>query len=204
MNYLRNFASVMALVACWISAPVNADIITTSFSTNNGQAGNMFDVNVLASPGIDLTSLELNLDPGNWDISLYTKIGSYVGSETNASDWTLHSQITGLTSNGTDTATPWDIPDLNLSSGINSFYVVNTNGTAINYYNGGGVGSVEAADANIEVFEGLGRAGLFGAQFSPRVFSGSLEYNVAVAVPEPHAAFLIAITACGSSFRRRR
>ncbi len=183
---IRHSFAVLAMAACALLAfhptQVHADIISTGFAGGNGQSGNMFDVNVLTVSGIEISQFDLNLDLGSWDLMLYTKSGTYVGSETTPSDWTLHETTLGLTSAGENQPTAWDISDLTLGPGIHSFYVNVANGTALNYTNGTAEGNLAASNADIEIFEGIGNQANFGGQFSPRVWNGNIIYEV---VPEP-------------------
>ncbi len=182
--------------------PANAcgDVLTTLFAANNGQAGNMFDVNVLASDGVLIEGLELNLDAGNWDLNFYTIDTTYVGNETNSVAWTFRDSISGVTSAGPNIPTVWDVNDFYLPTGGEGFYVFVSNGTAMNYTNGSGEGALVASDANLQIFEGTGNAGAFGIQFRPRVWNGSIVYTV---VPEPGSTLLVMIGFAWWTARRR-
>ncbi len=180
-------------VICWCSASsASADIITTYFAANNGQSGNMFDINVLVADGVVIQAFDLNLAGGTWDVNVFTLDGSYVGSETNSAAWTLVDSVTGLASAGVDNPTFWDIADLSIDSGLQAFYIEVTNGTGIRYTNGTGEGNLVSDDGNIQIFEGTGNLVNFGTQFRPRVWNGSIHY----AVPEPGAALFLL---CSSS-----
>ena len=174
-----------------LSPPLQGDMITTTFAANNGQAGNMFDINVLAADGILLEEIAVHLAGGDWDLEIYTRNGTYVGNETNSAAWTLHDSISGLSSSGLGTPTAWDIQDLSLDLGAQAFYVRVSNGTAMRYTNGTTEGSVFASNADLEILEGTGNAGLFGPQFRPRVWNGSLVYTVSSPVPEPGTVALL-------------
>lgn len=184
---IRHSFAVLALTACALLAfhptHVHADIISTGFAGGNGQSGNMFDINVLSPTGIEISQFDLNLDVGDWNVMLYTKPGTYAGSETTPSDWTLLETTLGLTSAGENLPTAWDIPDLTLGTGAHSFYV-NVNGTGLNYTNGTAEGLVSASNADIEILEGIGNAVNFGNQFRTRVWNGNIVYET-VSIPEP-------------------
>lgn len=196
--YLLNTKLALAAMILFCSnlSTARGDLITTLFNANNGQAGNMFDVNVLSPLGIGISQLELNLDVGTWNIELYTKSGTHVGSENTPADWTLRQSSTGLTSVAPNLATAWDITDFNLDSGLSSVYINVTNGPGLNYTNGTGVGNVAASNSSVEIFEGTGNAENFGNTFSPRVWNGSIEFEPIVApassIPEPGALVVIA------------
>lgn len=200
------FASLFVLWICLCIFPnvLHAEMITTTFAANNGQAGNMFDVDILAPNGITMEEIELNLFAGSWNVNIYTRDGSYAGNETNPGAWTLHDSITGLNSLGANGPTSWDILDLNLTTGPQAFYVQVTNGAALRYTNGTSEGAVFVADANIQIREGTGNAGNFGFQFRPRVWNGTIVYSVNPPVPEPTAALLAFLGVVLTAVRRRR
>jgi subtilisin-like proprotein convertase family protein len=61
-----------------------------------------------------------------------------------------------------------------------SFYVAQTNGTSHNYINGSTEGALWASDANLEIYEGVGKGGpavFSGGTFRPRNFSGNIVYD---------------------------
>ncbi len=187
-----------------ITATSQADIVTTTFASNNGQAGNMFNVNVLSATGIDVEALQLNLDVGSWNVRLYTLNSSYVGNETNSGIWTLRDSLNGLISTAANAPTSWNINDFFLESGVEAFYVRVANGTAMNYTNGTSEGALVAGNANLQIFQGTGNAGLFGTQFRPRIWNGSIIFSVAASpVPEPKI-FLLAVVALVSTGLIRR
>jgi len=190
-DWQRLLARLLLLLAfATLPLVASASIITTTFANNNGQSGNMFDINVLAASGINVNALDLNLDAGNWNLQIYTLVGSHVGSESSPGDWTLHDSITGLAGAGAGNATFWDVDDLFVDSGINAFYITVTNGTAMNYTNGTAVGDLIVDDGNLQILQGTGNANNFGVQFRPRIWNGSIHYTVAV--PEPGLAKVLA------------
>lgn len=200
---VNRFVIVLCCLAIgWLvlaAVPCRADMLNTLFNANNGQAGNMFDTNVLASGGIRIEALELNLDPGDWDAELWTLNGTYAGNETNPAVWTLRDSFSGLTSAGFDNPTAWDIVDFNLAAGAEAFYVRVSNGSGMNYTNGSSEGALFVEDANLQIFQGTGNAGFFGNQFRPRIWNGSIMYTV---IPEPSALALLA-TGCIAMLLRR-
>ena len=209
MKYsITKLALTALIVLCNNPGVARADIITTFFNSNNGQSGNMFDANVLAPLGINVSQLDLNLDAGSWDIELYTRTGTHVGSETTPGDWTLRQSSTGVTSIAPNLATPWDITDFTLNSGQSAFYINVTNGTALNYTNGTGIGNFVASNSSIEIFEGTGNPENFGAPvFSPRVFNGSIEFRpielTIASIPEP-GSFMVIGSLCVALTNTRR
>ena len=162
--------------------------LTTTFASNNGQAGNMFDLRPISAP-ITVDDFDVNLDTGTWDIEVYTVTGggSHVGLEQNAGAWTLVATVPGVVSLGQDVPTPLGQQlNINCPPGVNTgVYVTVTNGTAINYTTGTGfvVGDVYAADSNLEFLAGTGNVYPFGAVFGPpsstRIWNGNIYYTVA-------------------------
>ena len=206
---ITKLALAALIILCGNLGITHADVISTPYDANNGQAGNMFDLNVMAPFGIELSQLELNLDAGSWDIELYTKTGTHVGSETTPGDWTLRQSSTGVTSVAPNLATPWDITDFTLNSGLNSVYINVINGEALNYTDGTAVGNPVASNSSVTIFEGTGNAENFGEQFRPRVWNGSIEFQpiqlTISSVPEP-GSFIVVGSLCVAltNTRRRR
>lgn len=168
----------------------------------------MFDINVLSPLGIAISQFELNLDVGSWDIELYTKSGTHVGSETTPSGWIRRESSTGITSTAPNERTAWDVSDFSLSSGLSAIYINVTNGSPLNYTDGTGVGNLVTSNSSIEIFEGTGNAANFGEPFRPRIFSGSIEFQPIVpfttSIPEPGAFFAIAALSVIASNKRRK
>ena len=166
------------LCAALLACPLSGQSLTTTFSNNNGQAGNMFDVVALAD--VSIQNFDCNLDAGPWTVEVYavTGGGSFVGNETNAAAWSL---LATATVTGAGPGLPTDL-GLTLGQSINAgdtqgFYVTCSNGAGINYTNGTSQGAVYASDANIQVLEGVGKAYPFGSTFTPRVWNGTIHYT---------------------------
>jgi len=165
--------------AKFMTSGTTSNTLTTSFAATTLADGNMFDI--VAQEDIIINSFDINLNTGfTSDIEVYFKEGTWVGSENNASDWTLVATASGVTSNGFNNATP-----LNLSMGISvesnkrvAFYVTqSTNLGGFWYTIGTAVGNTLASDANLTLFEGAGKAYPFGNTFSPRDFNGNIIYD---------------------------
>lgn len=152
---------------------------TAPFNSNNGQAGNNFDL--IAGPNpITITGWDLNLDPGSWNVSMYYKVGTYQGFETNPAPWVLLGNIT-VNGVGVNLPTPYPVGGLTIPAGQTyGFYVICTNGTGINYTNGILTYSVYAGNADVSIAGGKGRGlPLFtGGQFTPRLWNGRVYYSI--------------------------
>jgi hypothetical protein len=89
--------------------------ITTQFASNNGQAGNMFDLK--ATRDVRVIALDGNLDTGAQTVEVYIISGGFQGQENNPGAWTLvgSGPVTG---NGTDVVTPLPFAlDIEVSAG---------------------------------------------------------------------------------------
>jgi subtilisin-like proprotein convertase family protein len=170
--------------ACGYTVTVDGPPLPMSLSTTlaggNGNFGNMFDVNALSDISID--SFDVHGEDGvTFDVEVWAKTGTWVGSENSPGDWTLIGTAPGVVSNGSGVVTP-----LNLSLGYtmaagetHAFYVtpIDPASGGFQYTNGTTVGAVFAADANIEFLEGAGNAYPFGTTFQPRIFNGNIVYS---------------------------
>lgn len=166
--------------------------LTTIFATDNSASANVFDVAVVGSPLL-VTSLALNLSSGTHTIALYTKPGTWVGSDNTAAAWTLVDTVADVASNGPDNATLVDFSDFVLAANATTgLYISVIDPAGINdllYTDGTGVGNIAAANSDLEILEGAGKqATLFsGPTFVPRIWNGMINYTV---VPIPPALIL--------------
>merc|ERR1712226_439426 len=162
-----------------------AELVTT-FSDNNGSQGNMFDIKALQ----DLTVTEMDVNTsasGSVSVTVYTKSGTYSGSENDSSAWTNNTPIlsTSVASQGRGNPTPLPAFDgVAVASGATqAFFVVVQN---IRYTNGSTVGTLFVENSHMQFFEGIGRSGSFGsAIYSPRVWNGAIRYTLESVTPAP-------------------
>ena len=156
--------------------------LPTTLAGGNGNFGNMFDVNAINDITID--SFDIHADTGaTFDVEVYAKIGTWVGSEADPGAWTLIGTAPGVVSNGDGVATPlglmlgYAIP----AGETHAFYITPTDFSTggFNYTNGTATGNVFASDANLEFLEGAGIAYPFdsGVLFQPRVWNGNIQYS---------------------------
>ncbi|MEM0996819.1 MAG: T9SS type A sorting domain-containing protein [Bacteroidota bacterium] len=162
------------------SACASTFIFSTPYNSNNGQRGCMFDV--LATNSITIRCFEANLYAGTTaNYEIYYRAGTHVGFENNAAAWTLLGSATGITSAGNNLPTALPIPiNITIPAGVTySFYITNDFGAGTSYTDGTAVGNFLAGDANLTVFEGVGKSYPFGLTFAVRNFNGTLFYDLA-------------------------
>ena len=174
----RSAATLAVTLCALFVAPVDAQSLTTTFVSNNGQSGNMFDLVGLGD--VTVNDLDVNLDSGSWSVEVYVTSsgGSFTGNETDPSAWTL------LATASVSSAGLNNVTNLGLSLGhsvsagqTQGFYVTVNSGAGMNYTNGTSQGAVYASDANMQILEGVGKSYPFGATFTPRVWNGTIHYT---------------------------
>ncbi len=195
-------------VLFWSAASASAGSITTLFnSNNNGSPGGAvyFDVSIGANPllisGFDLNTA--STDPFLLDV--YTVAGGSAGHEGTAGDWTL-------VATGSGTGAGLNSPSSVL---LNSSFLLDastTYGMALvlstdaehRYTNGTGSNQVYSnADLTLTL-GGASNAPFTPPLFTPRVWNGTVYYDLASsAVPEP-ASLLLLATGLGTVGARRR
>ncbi len=154
--------------------------LTTTLAGGNSQNGNMFDI--VAKNNITIDSFEVNPTVAAGTavtVEIYERAGTYVGSETTAANWTLvgSAQVTANGS-GVPTPVPVNVGVTVPATQRHAFYVTISSGQTLNYTNGGGVGTLEAENADLQFFEGVGKSYPFGGTFTPRVWNGVINYTV--------------------------
>lgn len=151
---------------------------TTTFVSNNGNDGNMFDVTIGASD-VTIRRMYCNVNGAGW-WKIYFRPITYVGNETNPGAWILIDSAF-VTSAGPDVPTLIPV-DIDLYAPAGSSYAFYTTGTAtgadINYTDGTTEGAVFSTNGQISILEGKGMSYPFSGQFTPRVWNGILEYCV--------------------------
>ncbi len=180
------FCTTILLSQC----PAYTNSLTTMYAANNGQRGCMFDIT--ASAAVNITCFDANLYPGTTaDYEIYYKSGSFIGSENDASAWTLVGTVSNLTSAGLDVPTTIPIP-VNVSIGPGQtfgFYITNTYNGGLNYTIGTAPNTVVASDANITVKSGVGKGYPFALNYNYRSFNGTVHYEPGTSLSVELSAF---------------
>ncbi len=188
---------IIALVVGFSGRSAAQFSLTTTFMSNNGQSGNMFDV--VASTPIILTSFDVNIDPGTWTIEIYTVVPDPIATgtmgsmqqnantPTDTNQWTLVATVMNVTSAGTDNPTPLGtgIVSINLAAGeTRGLYITVVSATTMNYTNGTNFQAAAYSDANLTINEGFGVAYAFGGMFggptpgsASRIWNGTIHYG---------------------------
>lgn len=175
--------SVFAIGICAATAQLaTAGSLTTTFATNNGFAGNMFDVVGLLGD-LTITGLDVNLDNlgASANLDVYTRTGTFVGNTGSSAGWTLVSS-TSVTSAGADNPTFVDVSDFVIPGGneTTGFYVFLSDypNASMLYTNGVGVGTVVASNSDLQILDGVGTSDILfpGFVFTPRTWNGTIYY----------------------------
>lgn len=158
------------------SAGVLCDSISTTYTSNNGLAGAMFDV--VAVSDLVINGLYTSISASS-NYEVYYKSGSYVTAAGNASAWTL-AGADFLTFIATNTPTyinlPISIPML--SGDTIALYITNNSGSfsGLRYTDGVGAGTLYINNGSLKVYEGVGVTYPFNSIFSDRVWNGTINY----------------------------
>jgi copper(I)-binding protein len=148
---------------------------TTTYVTDNGNDGNIFEITALED--FTLKSFYTNCEgSGGWEV--YYRNGSYSGFTTSLNDWILLDSM-AIVCNGSDDTTAIPLPvymDIDAGQTV-SFYITGTaTGAAINYFDGTSEGAIYENYGAFVIKEGLGVAYPLSSTFTPRVFSGGIDY----------------------------
>ena len=155
------------------------DSLTTFFNSNNGCAGNMFDV--IPALSTTVTGFAVNLDAIDPTERVYVfyKTGSYVGSETTPAAWTLLDSA-DVVPQGTDIPTFVPIGGLPLTAGQTYGMYVLVGSTNLNYTNG----SSTTSNGALTIVSGNGSCTPFASPIADRQWNGTIFYTVDPCVTE--------------------
>ncbi len=188
LSALQNNINNSVIIATPKSPSTNAyqrimsgcDSITTTYASNNGLAGAMFDV--IADSNLTINGMYTNLSVASGVFEIYYKPGTFIGFEQNSSAWTLLGS-NSIISNGVDVPTLVPIPfSINMNAGDTiAFYISNTTGgsSGLKYTNSTiSTGALYVTNGALRIYIGKGVTYPFGSGsiFSDRVWNGTLNY----------------------------
>jgi hypothetical protein len=154
--------------------------LTTLFASNNGFAGNMFDLQV--NEPLTITRFEINISDlgGTNTIEIYYRLGTCVGHENGPVGWILLGTDNGVVSNGKDNPTPANIGGLMLEPGqVYGFYVnVASYPSSSMQYTDGGPSIFSNAQMSLTTNCGKGNPAFTGGTFYPRQWNGTIYYTL--------------------------
>ncbi|MDY0170317.1 MAG: PEP-CTERM sorting domain-containing protein [Thermoguttaceae bacterium] len=184
--------SFVVVVAMAVPVADAADYsITTLYNHTSYTGGNMFDVTTFDNP-VRITSLDINsYDPyTNGTLRVYTRTGTYAGHETSAEGWTLHSVVPGIAAQPRSTPTPVDIRDLYLPAGTTTGLYVTYESGYLSYTNTPATTYGGPAE-QLQLDLGVAVSYPFNERYYPRIWNGTVYYDVLDAIPDPQPQILI-------------
>jgi hypothetical protein len=181
----RQFVSLFAASVFAASAIGQCLSVTTLTTSGNGQSGAMFDVvNITAAP-ITIGSFDQCFFSAGTaaQMQIYTKVGTWNGSQTTPGAWTLVGSTTNFVHGLAPTLDALPIP-VNVTIGggqTQAFYITGDAATTIAYTTGvNQLGTVIGSDPNLQVLGGIGVAfsfaGNFGLPTAGRLWNGRVNY----------------------------
>jgi hypothetical protein len=147
--------------------------LTSTFAGGNGCAGNMFDL----VPAVDMTVDSFDIHIGGVaaeTVTLYYRVGTYVGNETNAAAWITVGTV-NVTGAGAGLPTRVSLGGVNMLSGQTYGFYVTLVSTNIDYTNG----STTYANTELSMYNGVGLCSPFGGTNPGRMFNGTVYYTTA-------------------------
>lgn len=159
--------------------------VTTLTTAGSGHNGTMFDVvNTSARPirigGFDQCFANAGTSA---QIQVYTKAGTWIGSQQNPGAWTMLGVTTNFVHGAAPTLAALPIPvDVTIQPGATQgFYITGDVGTFVAYTTGvGQLGAVIGSDASLQVTAGVGVPFPFGAPVglptAGRLWNGRVHY----------------------------
>lgn len=159
----------------------------STYAGGNGYDGNMFDIT--SNNDITINGFSGNIN-GTGFMKIYYHMGTYVGTEANASAWTFVDSV-NVTSAGAGIPTyiPITCNILVPAGSTVAIYITGTQtGADVNYTNGTAVGNVFMTDGVIAIKEGQGQPYGFNVGITPRIWNGTVHYCLGITGIESEAA----------------
>lgn len=187
-------STILSLTCCLLFIPntffaqcveSGSDLIAPYTSTDSND-GVMFDIT--ATNVVTIYCFDANLPSSTTGAyEIYYKTGSYIGSENTAANWTLVGSSGSVTSNGSNTATPLDIPvNLVIPEGQTyAFYITASNpvqSTALLSTSNAGYTTI-SSNTDMEILGGIGISYPFNSITLNRSFNGTVHYFQGNALP---------------------
>ena len=155
--------------------------LSTRYANDTNSDGNMFSIR--ATKAITITGMAINLDSSSrCPIEVWVKTGTYIGYQQSSSYW---NKIASIMMEAVGVNFPTPLPEKSFepiflaASTLLSFYVtVSSQCGTLRYGVGTKEGNVAASNQDLSILEGSGNYYPFKNSLAPRVWSGSLLYEI--------------------------
>lgn len=198
---------ILAGAAVAVASVANAGVIAT-LPPNNGSGGVFMEITP-TGPGLLLTSFASYFNGATGTtgaVQVWTRPGNYAGFTASNAGWTLHDTVT-ITSSGTTTLSAhssFNVPVPIPAGGTTSVYLAGTVSASQLRYQGTGTTSTSTfSNADLTLFSNIARTGAVpfgGSQFTPRAFSGEIQYDF---IPAPASIAMLGLGGLVAGRRRR-
>jgi hypothetical protein len=187
---MKKFTLLLLMSICFVFQ-ANAINLPANATSNNGSGGIFLQLttNTNAVTVTSFNTMYSSAAGTSVSVQVYSRSGAYAGFTASNAGWTLLGTVT-TNSAGTTTVAPLNVASLNINlaaSTTTSFYLhATTVGGGIRYFGTGTVSMTNFSDANLALFTDVARTGnvaFGGTSFTPRAFTGSIDYNLSVVVP---------------------
>ncbi len=196
------------------SAVLGAAVATTSFAQsintlppNNGSGGIFLHLTPASNPlQVDSFQTYFSSVAGTpVTVEVWTRPGAYAGFTASNAGWVLHQTVVGTSAGSTVLSGPIPINPLLVPSGgpTSIYFHATTAGGGIRYQGTGTTSTSTFFNADVTLFSDVSRTGAVpfaGTQFTPRAFSGTINYTV---IPAPASLALAGLGGLVAARRRR-